>query len=157
MYLKDLFKIYEKTKTKITKLETKNSTLIGEFGEILMLSNGDLFILTGIIEHLNYVTVYKISEWVDFATQDDFIFKFQGQTWVALLDELYIPRKYFTSVGMMDEATEIDMLYDYNVNSKELPASHTGLTIPYGYDYIQEKFREMETENYKIFSVLNFS
>lgn len=141
-YLEELFNIYLSTKNE-ESFKPKQPNITGEFGEICLMDKGALFLLTGVSGR--YATGYKVSEWVDFATQNDFIFKFQGQTWVAILEhELWVPKKNLKSIGMMDE-NYLDIFFEFDVNGKDLPQSHTGLTIPLDDEnYPQNKFRQLE-------------
>lgn len=113
-YLKKLYEIYceireEEEKERPKKMEVKNSPLKKEFGEVLMTSNGYLFLLVkvkdcvikGCVEEC--AVVYKISEWIDFATQEDFIFEFMDLKWRAIRKiKVCIPTKYFISVGIAE-------------------------------------------------------
>lgn len=141
-YLEKLFDIYVSTKNE-ESFKTKQPNIIGEFGEICLMDKGFLFLLTGVSG--KYATGYKVSEWVDFATQNDFIFKFQGQTWMAILEhKLWVPKKNLKSIGMMGE-NDLDIFFEFDVNGKDLPKSHTGLTIPLDDEnYPQNKFRKLE-------------
>lgn len=141
-YLEELFNIYLSTKNE-ESFKPKQPNITGEFGEICLMDKGALFLLTGISGR--YAIGYKVSEWVDFATQNDFIFKFQGQKWLAILEhELWVPKKNLKSIGMMDE-NDLDIFFEFDVNGKDLPQSHTGLTIPLDDEnYPQNKFRQSE-------------
>lgn len=141
-YLNKLYEKYISSKEEHEPLSITNSFIIGDFGEIC-LGDNFIFLLTGTSGR--FATGYKVSEWTDFATSEDFIFGFNGQKWLAILEhELWVPMEKLKTIGMMEEK-DLDIFYEFDVNGVDLPSTHTGLTIPMDDDnYPQVKFREAE-------------
>jgi hypothetical protein len=110
-----------------------------EIGEIFMV---DDFMVLLVGEFQNYWTCYKVTEWVEFATNYDFIFEFNGDKWMAILDKLYIPKdRLGTYIGKIPEKY-IDVLFEHEINDVNIPTQYTGLTVPE--TAVQYKFRENE-------------
>ena len=113
-----------------------------EIGELFIVDDF-MFLLTS-ETHTHYIG-YKVTEWVDFATDEDFLFKFADSDWMAITTDLFIEKekvKHF--IGIL-EKKYIDVLYDFVVNDVLLPAKFSGLSIPLDdLNYVQNKFRMEE-------------
>ncbi|AEI15002.1 hypothetical protein Flexsi_1352 [Flexistipes sinusarabici DSM 4947] len=113
-----------------------------ELGELYIVDDM-IFLLAG--EHGNFYFGYKVTEWVEFATHEDFVFKFSGNSWMVILStELYISREKLGSfIGALDEEYA-DALYEYMVNDY-LEEKFTGRKIPIDdYNYLENQFRILE-------------
>ncbi len=111
-----------------------------ETGELYFVDNF-IFLLIGEFEE-NYYTGYKVSEWVEFATYEDFIFEFNEDKWLAIMEKLFIPKEKLGSyIGKISEKY-VNILFDFEFKDKKIPEEYTGLTVPK--NSIQYRFREIE-------------
>jgi hypothetical protein len=113
-----------------------------ELGEIFFVDDF-LFLLTSEDEK-NYFG-YKVTEWVDFATNEDFVFNFNDTSYMAITTDLVIPKnKVNKFVGKLSEE-QTDILYEFVVNDEPFPSKYSGLTIPlHDLTYVQNQFRMKE-------------
>lgn len=161
-YIDNLFGMYLKERKDkgldvSCSLDEPNSQIkesLLEVGGIFAAKEGFLFVLISYNDGDAFG--YKVSEWVDFATQEDFVFTFAKQRWVAIMEcELQIPFRNLTKIGNL-EKRDVDLLYDYFINGKPLPLTHVGLTIPMEDDsYPQVSFRLLEMTD--VVKYLSFS
>lgn len=139
------------------KRPVKYSKITPEYrlGELFFVDDF-IFLLTGEAE--DFYTGFKVSEWVDFATHEDFVFEFNGDKWFAIMEhELYIPRnEVIYYIGELSEEYS-DVLFEYIIGEKKLPPKYTGLTIPYDNNYIQVKFRQEEMKKVKHYIANQFT
>jgi hypothetical protein len=162
--LKDIYEIYTKLKLnneesgagdkgdykefmntiKEIRIESDHSKPAPEIGELYIVDGKFMFLLTG--EVSGFFTGFKVTEWVDFATQNDFVFKFETDEYFAFMDyELYIPKNLpMAYVGILEDKY-VDVLFEYTVNGVDIPKKYKGLTIPIDDEnYYQVKFRNQE-------------
>lgn len=118
-----------------------------EIGQLYLV---DDFYFLLIAETDNYCTGYKVHDWVDFATNKDFIFDLDGIKYFAILEhELFIPKEKVTALIGTISDKYVDILYKYETNDEPIPDSYTGLTIPYDTSYAQIRFRQAEMRDVK--------
>ncbi|MCA1981065.1 MAG: hypothetical protein LDL10_05950, partial [Calditerrivibrio sp.] len=143
-YLDELYRIYlelDEEEDITLDFEPQPKTVKSEFGEVCLSPIG-LFLVTATSGR--YVTGFKVSPWIDFAINTDFIFSFDNKKWVAITEhELWIPEDQLSHIGMID-SVDLEIFYNYYANKKPIPSSHSGLTIPDDPGYPQNKFRERE-------------
>ncbi len=154
--IKEKFNEFQKTIKKEEKIEKPDL----EFGEIYyFVSDRNIpifFMINGELEDSkkNLYSVYKVSDFVDFATQDDFIFDlndlpYMVETW----NEFYIPLEQIQKavyIGKLSDE-DIETLLKVLDEGVEIPQEKRGLTIFEEGEYIQNKFKEDEVEDVKEF------
>ncbi|GEM_PF-3068405 len=124
-------------------------------------AQADSFIFLLIGETGSFYTGFKVSEWVEFATSEDFIFEFAKDKWLAIMEELYIPKdKVNRYIGKIDQLY-LDILFDNQINQIPIPPQWTGLTFSPVSDCqeempIQYKFRNRELKKAAVYSLAQF-
>jgi len=92
-----------------------------------------------------------VSEVIEFATSSDVIFEFDGFKWMAIMEDLFIPKdklEQSTFLGTISDKY-IDIFFNY-LKSGEIDPKYTGLTIELGnIDSIRMKFRQEELKRYQ--------
>ncbi|WP_029522234.1 hypothetical protein [Persephonella sp. KM09-Lau-8] len=129
-----------------------------EFGEIYYLISERgipiFFMINGKLEgsSQNLYSVYKVSDFVDFATEEDFIFElnelpYMVETW----NEFYIPLEEIEKAVYIGKLTDedIDLLLKILDEGIEIPPEKRGLAILEDGNFIQNRFKEDEVEDVK--------
>ena len=129
-----------------------------EFGEIYYLISERgipmFFMINGELEgsSQNLYSVYKVSDFVDFATEEDFIFELNGLPYmVETWNEFYIPLEEIEKavyIGKLSDE-DIDLLLKILDEGIEIPPEKRGLAILENGNFIQNRFKEDEVEDVK--------
>ncbi len=127
----------------VLRFKVRNEEETGKIYEI------DNFLFLSIKKEEDFYTGYKVSEWVDFATDKDFIFEFNGDKFMAIMEKISIPIEKIGEYISTIDKKYIKILKDYEFKGKKIPEKYTGLTVPEG--AIQYKFREIELEEVRDF------
>ena len=131
-----------------------------EFGEVYyFISDRNIpifFMINGQLEDSNFYSVYKVSDFIDFATQDDFIFELNGLTYmVETWNEFYLPLEEIKKaiyIGKLSDE-DIEILLKVLDEGVEIPQEKRGLTILEDGNYIQNLFKEDEVDDIKEYKV----
>lgn len=132
------------------KNQTKKYTPSYESGEIFLVDDF-LFLLLGELCDddklpLGKYLGYPVSEFVEFATSDDIIFEFDDFKWVAITEQIVVPKEKLCEsmcIGKVDEEY-IQVFEDY-FSGKQIDQKYTGLTIVHGDEgFEQVLFRQNE-------------
>ena len=137
-----------------------------EFGEIYYFLTENrtpvFFMINGKIEESkkNLYSVYKVSDFIDFATQEDFLFELNGLPYmVETWNEFYLYEddiKEALFLGKLSEE-EISILENAIDGISEIPEERRGLTIPDDENsYIQNRFKEDELNDVLPYKTLIF-
>jgi len=150
--IKKKFNEFQKNIKKEEKIEKPDL----EFGEVYyFISDRGIpifFMVNGELEgsKQNLYSVYKVSDFVDFATKDDFIFNlndlpYMVETW----NEFYIPLEQIKKavyIGKLSDE-DVDVLLKVLDEGAEIPQEKRGLTILEEGNYIQNLFKQDEVED----------
>ena len=150
--IKEKFNEFQQNIKKEEKIE-KPDLEFGEFYYFVSDRNIPIFfMINGELEdsNQNLYSVYKVSDFVDFATQDDFIFDlndlpYMVETW----NEFYIPLEQIKKavyIGKLSDE-DIDILLKVLDEGAEIPQEKRGLTILEEGNYIQNLFKQDEVED----------
>ncbi len=184
-YLEELYKLYkqhkknplpdmenlpsikeEKVEESFNKLQTANKKKEEnpdlEFGEVYyFISDRNIpifFMINGKLEgsNENLYSVYKVSDFIDFATDKDFITEINGLSYmVETWNEFYLPLEVIKKafyVGKLSNE-DISILLKVLDENAEIPQEKRGLTILENGNYVQNKFKEDEVDDVKEFKV----
>lgn len=135
-----------------------------EFGEVYyFISDRDIpifFMINGKLEGSNLYSVYKVSDYIDFATQNDFIIELNGLPYmVETWNEFYLPSEIIERslyIGKLSNE-DIEILLKVLDEAAEIPQEKRGLTIDSEGNYIQNRFKKDEVDDVKEFKVNIFS
>lgn len=184
-YLEELYKLYkqqkknplpdmenlpsikeEKVEESFNKLQTANKKKEEnpdlEFGEVYyFISDRNIpifFMINGKLEgsNENLYSVYKVSDFIDFATDKDFITEINGLSYmVETWNEFYLPLEVIKKafyVGKLSNE-DISILLKVLDENAEIPQEKRGLTILENGNYVQNRFKEDEVDDVKEFKV----
>ena len=188
-YLEELYELYKKQKKEITfdfealpEIQDEKLTEIEqklkqekkeerteyqkpefEFGEIYYYITPEnipiFFMINGKIEGTDYYSVYKVSDFPDFATQNDFLFELDGLAYmVELWNEFFLTEdeiKDALFIGKLSEE-EAQILEKAIDQEAEIPQDRRGLTILEGGNYVQFKFKNDEIEDVRDYQLRIF-
>ncbi len=149
---------FEKLQKEIKERKKEKPDL--EFGEVYyFISDRNIpifFMINGQLKDSNLYSVYKVSDFIDFATQDDFIFELNGLTYmVETWNEFYLPLeeiKKAVYIGKLSDE-DIEILLKVLDEGVEIPQEKRGLTILEDGNYIQNLFKEDEVDDIKEYKV----
>ncbi len=141
-----------------TLKENTQTKPVLEFGEIYYLISERgipmFFMINGELEgsSQNLYSVYKVSDFVDFATEEDFIFELNGLPYmVETWNEFYIPLEEIEKavyIGKLSDE-DIDLLLKILDEGIKIPPEKRGLSILEEGYFIQNRFKEDEVEDVK--------
>ncbi|WP_456382975.1 hypothetical protein [Persephonella sp.] len=182
-YLEQIFNIYLENKKNpipdlnidLTSVEKKEIPILPrkekdkkphfEFGEVYFFVNKKgvpiFFMINGKVEESKneLYSVYKVSDFTEFATQKDFIFEMNNLSYIVeTWNEFYLYKDSIENALFIGKLSNEDLyiLQDVLDGIIEIPQEKRGLTIPEDGNYIQHKFQEEEVKDIETYKSLIF-
>ena len=159
-----LNKLYEEITKKLEKEVPKEENKKEfEFGEVYYFLNEEnipiYFMLDGKIDDYNLYSVYKVSDFPEFATQKDFIFELNNLPYmVETWNEFYLTQEEIENalfIGKIED-NDLDILERVIDEGEQIPEEKNGVTIFEDGNYIQLKFQNDEVEDVKYYKLRIF-